>query len=122
MWPNPNFPADLVTFAEEILNVKLHFFAVYWLDIQNFKYMISKIVSWDITPAKRISFDRETNFPKKQPTIFSFPNLLQNNHGGFLMDPLSERNIQTSIDYQLTTFMWEVALSFDSWYLCSVFV
>ena len=25
MWPNPQFPADLVTFAEEILNEKLHF-------------------------------------------------------------------------------------------------
>ena len=27
MWPNPQFPADLVTFTEEILNKKLHFFA-----------------------------------------------------------------------------------------------
>ena len=25
MWPNPQFPADLVTFPEEILNGKLHF-------------------------------------------------------------------------------------------------
>ena len=25
MWPNPQFPADLVTFTEEILNRKLHF-------------------------------------------------------------------------------------------------
>ena len=25
MWPNPQFPADLVTFIEEILNGKLHF-------------------------------------------------------------------------------------------------
>ena len=25
MWPNPHFPADLVTFAEKILNGKLHF-------------------------------------------------------------------------------------------------
>ena len=24
MWPNPQFPADLVTFTEEILNEKLH--------------------------------------------------------------------------------------------------
>ena len=28
MWPNPQFPADLVTFPEEILNRKLHFCAV----------------------------------------------------------------------------------------------
>ena len=26
MWPNPQFPADSVTFTEEILNEKLHFF------------------------------------------------------------------------------------------------
>ena len=25
MWPNPQFPADLITFAEEILSGKLHF-------------------------------------------------------------------------------------------------
>ena len=25
MWPNPQFPADLVTFIEEIPNEKLHF-------------------------------------------------------------------------------------------------
>ena len=25
MWPNPQFPADLVTFTEEILIGKLHF-------------------------------------------------------------------------------------------------
>ena len=25
MWPNPQFPADLVTFVEEIRNGKLHF-------------------------------------------------------------------------------------------------
>ena len=33
MRPNPRFPADLVTFAEKILNGKLNFFAVivYWL-------------------------------------------------------------------------------------------
>ena len=26
MWPNPIFPADLVTFTEEILNGKLYLF------------------------------------------------------------------------------------------------
>ena len=25
MWPNPQFPADLVTFTEEMLNEKFHF-------------------------------------------------------------------------------------------------
>ena len=31
MWPNPQFPADLVTFTEEIPNGKLHFYAVWEL-------------------------------------------------------------------------------------------
>ena len=26
MWPNPQFPGDLVTFTKETLNRKLHFF------------------------------------------------------------------------------------------------
>ena len=29
MWPNPQFPSDLVTCTEEILNGKLHFFAAW---------------------------------------------------------------------------------------------
>ena len=28
MWPNPQFPADLVTFTEEILNGKPHFLCI----------------------------------------------------------------------------------------------
>ena len=28
MWPNPQKAADLVTFNEEILNEKIHFFAM----------------------------------------------------------------------------------------------
>ena len=39
MWPNPQFPADLVTFTEEILNGKLHFlcseiYDVFWTSLQ----------------------------------------------------------------------------------------
>ena len=30
MWSNPQFPADLVTFTEEILNGKLHFLCIDW--------------------------------------------------------------------------------------------
>ena len=37
MWPNPQFPADLITFTEEILNEKLHFlcsdFMILWFMI-----------------------------------------------------------------------------------------
>ena len=28
MWPNPQLPADLVTFTEEVLYGKLHFYAM----------------------------------------------------------------------------------------------
>ena len=30
MWPIPQFPADLLTFTEEILNRKLHFSCIFW--------------------------------------------------------------------------------------------
>ena len=32
MWPNPQETADLVTFTEEILNGKLHFFFAVFLE------------------------------------------------------------------------------------------
>ena len=32
MWPNPQFPAVLITFTEEILNGKLHFLWVLVID------------------------------------------------------------------------------------------
>ena len=35
MWPNPQETADLVTFTEEILNRKLHFF-VQWYSLTCF--------------------------------------------------------------------------------------
>ena len=38
MWPNPQFPADLVTFPEEILNGKLHFLCcAIWDHLHNLK-------------------------------------------------------------------------------------
>ena len=55
MWPNPQFPAGLVTFTEEILNGKLHFFAVaasgtnprtavkkFYIKMLNFSFHISR--------------------------------------------------------------------------------
>ena len=30
MWPNPQFPRDLVTFTEEILSGKFHFIVQWW--------------------------------------------------------------------------------------------
>ena len=39
MWPNLQFPADLVTFTEEILNAKLHFLTHFWP-------MFSFFLSW----------------------------------------------------------------------------
>ena len=35
MSPNPQFPADLVTFTEEILNGKLHFFGSVSMSLLN---------------------------------------------------------------------------------------
>ena len=44
MWPNPQFSANLVTFAEEILNGKLHFLCGVWWDSSQ-KQFTSKSLS-----------------------------------------------------------------------------
>ena len=47
MWPNQQYPADLVTFTEEILNEKLHFLysvitsLIEMLELLNFGQMIT---------------------------------------------------------------------------------
>ena len=43
MWPNPQFPVDLVAFTEEILNEKLHFF-------------IQRLVDLVVLPESQIEF------------------------------------------------------------------
>ena len=40
MWPNPQFPADLVAFTEEILNGKLYFFVK--CDFYGFRKLLVK--------------------------------------------------------------------------------
>ena len=40
MWPNPQFPADLITYTEQIFNGKIHFL---WSEIVK---LCSKIVKW----------------------------------------------------------------------------
>ena len=38
MWPNPQFPADLVTFTEEIINGKVHLYsACEWVITKEWK-------------------------------------------------------------------------------------
>ena len=45
MQPNPQFPADLVTFTEEILNGKLHFLcSVKCVEIRSKTHIISDIL------------------------------------------------------------------------------
>ena len=38
MWPNPQFPVDLITFTEEILNGKIHFCAMLHLSVSWFVF------------------------------------------------------------------------------------
>ena len=45
MWPNPQFPTDLVTFTEGILNGKLHFlYSDNHEDTKNFANKYFKVV------------------------------------------------------------------------------
>ena len=59
MCPNPQFPADLITFTEEILNGKFHFF-VLWVDIgiQKFDNHSSvKLIRDNITLSDMFQFE-----------------------------------------------------------------
>ena len=74
MLPNPQFPADLVTFNKEILNVKLHFFSsvislIYDLKPHfSFIWVRSALFSTGSIPALVISF---LSFLKKKLLIKS---------------------------------------------------
>ena len=48
MWPNPQFPADLATFTEEILNGKLHFLCSASVFFYKSKTENKKVVIWNI--------------------------------------------------------------------------
>ena len=55
MWPNLQFPADLVTFTEKILNKKLHFF------VRCGKLYLVKISSWSSEKPFEKHFPRNNN-------------------------------------------------------------
>ena len=42
MWPNPQFPADFVTFTKEIPNGKPHFLCSVFLDFTIFIFIFNK--------------------------------------------------------------------------------
>ena len=73
MWPNPQIPADLVTFTEEILNGKLDFF-VQWvmlvlilIDVEHLFLTLKKVrivkVSSDSHQSIKKSSSKTSNFP-----------------------------------------------------------
>ena len=43
MWPNPQFPADMVTFAKEIFDRKLHFLCSVYKQINMLAYPWQRI-------------------------------------------------------------------------------
>ena len=45
MWPNPQFHADFVTFTEEILNEKLHFW--YSVDYISIEFLLDGKISFN---------------------------------------------------------------------------
>ena len=50
MWPNPQFPADLVTFIDEILNGKLHFLRCGHCVLPNYPWL-SDCVNLPVNPS-----------------------------------------------------------------------
>ena len=75
MWPNPQFPADLVTFTEEILNGKLYFLCSEKLVFDRvLNTLLSSWVKHSSTwvMAKPIFYDRL----KCKPFVISFSKML----------------------------------------------
>ena len=70
MWPNPQFPTDLVTFTEEIFNGKLHFL---YSDINE---VIKKLYADVLHVAN--NFREEHLKLKKTHESFSYHNGLRN--------------------------------------------
>ena len=70
MWPNPQFPADLVTFTEEILNGKLHFLCsggkskVFSISTSSIDFRISNLDMKTLKTSACLLYD-PTGFHKK---------------------------------------------------------
>ena len=55
MWPNPQFPADLVTFTEEIINGKLHLLCSVSLSaFKDFDKFLEKVIENCLLQASNI--------------------------------------------------------------------
>ena len=68
MWPNLQFPADSVTFTEEILNGKLYFCAVFY---PNKNILILRILSeeeWAVLVKHKICLSSIRRISQKQIT------------------------------------------------------
>ena len=59
MWQNPQFPADLVTFTEEIFNGKLYFLCNDVDSTQTYKYVLNGSLT-----AQNIKFSMKDFFSK----------------------------------------------------------
>ena len=54
MWPNPHDTTDLVTFTEEILNGKIHFFG------SSFAWAYTKFVFMNILYRSKLTYQRKS--------------------------------------------------------------
>ena len=65
MWPNPQFPEDLVTFTKEILNRKLHFLC----SVRLVRLQISMVVKIDRREKWKVSYMQVTSWEKVSDKI-----------------------------------------------------
>ena len=76
MWPNPQFPADLVTFTEEVLNGKLHCAMiivryVYYHEFIQVCFFISPFKGVTIPPQKSLHIEIISSLLKLQTRYFT---------------------------------------------------
>ena len=69
MWPNPQFPADLVTFTDEILNGKLRFLCSENLIITKADKKMRGMREWESREDSRRKHDKEFKTKKNQKIL-----------------------------------------------------
>ena len=92
MWPNPQFPADLITFTEQIPNEKLHFMT---MTIIVYRIYIKLSVLWKANPISRF-LDKTLAYTK----VITVKSLIARG------EKLPSNAILLSNSYEIVTFEW----------------
>ena len=102
MWPNSQFPADLVTFAEEIINGKLYFLCSEYWSFDSLGDVINPKLGQKCTKCTRRYF--KVNYSFIETISQNFEILTQ--HDDDIKTKLTQKRAQTWPNLELITLHW----------------